>query len=151
MQYHHLKDQINLTVCCNFRSDKKTLCNESVSGKNTRFSSAVPPPIPMSPIVEKMEGLKAIRNRSNSLRLGRLAFYQHLEKVETMRSFWELKHEEMEGGKQQVTGTLTLFPAFTPRYSMWIDKPIFSLHTFLQNIFTTWLDKFSFSVKLNLN
>ncbi|XP_055020991.1 myosin light chain kinase family member 4 isoform X2 [Boleophthalmus pectinirostris] len=56
----------------------------------------------MSPIVEKMEGLKAIRNRSNSLRLGRLAFYRHLEKVETMRCFWELKHVELEGGSQQV-------------------------------------------------
>ncbi|XP_045905545.1 myosin light chain kinase 2, skeletal/cardiac muscle isoform X2 [Micropterus dolomieu] len=84
-------------------SDKKTLCNESVSGmKNEKLpSSAVPPPIPMSPIVEKMEGLKAIRNRSNSLRLGRLAFYRHLEKVETMRCFWELKHVELEGGNQQ--------------------------------------------------
>ncbi|KAI9526543.1 hypothetical protein NQZ68_038627 [Dissostichus eleginoides] len=84
-------------------SDKRTLCNESVSGKkNVQLSSsAVPPPIPMSPIVEKMEGLKAIRNRSNSLRLGRLAFYRHLEKVETMRCFWELKHVELEGGNQQ--------------------------------------------------
>ncbi|KAJ4943186.1 hypothetical protein JOQ06_005691 [Pogonophryne albipinna] len=85
-------------------SDKRTLCNESVSGKkNVQLSSsAVPPPIPMSPIVEKMEGLNAIRNRSNSLRLGRLAFYRHLEKVETMRCFWELKHVELEGGNQQV-------------------------------------------------
>ncbi|XP_029987326.1 myosin light chain kinase 3 isoform X1 [Sphaeramia orbicularis] len=83
-------------------SDKKTLCNES-GRKNGRLSSSVvPPPIPMSPIVEKMEGLKAIRNRSNSLRLGRLAFYRHLEKVETMRCFWELKHVELEGGNQQV-------------------------------------------------
>lgn len=97
----------NSTVCCDSRSDKKTSCNESVSGKkNTRLSSsAVPPPIPMSPIVEKMEGLKSIRNRSNSLRLGRLAFYRHLEKVGTMRSFWELKHEELEGGKQKVKCT----------------------------------------------
>lgn len=93
-------------MCCDFRSDKKTLCKESVPDKkkNVRLlSSAVPPPIPMSPIVEKMEGLKSIRNRSNSLRLGRLAFYRHLEKVGTMRSFWELKHEEMEGGKQRVS------------------------------------------------
>ncbi|XP_044056193.1 myosin light chain kinase 2, skeletal/cardiac muscle isoform X2 [Siniperca chuatsi] len=84
-------------------SDKKTLCNESVSDKkNGKLpSSAVPPPIPMSPIAEKMEGLKAIRNRSNSLRLGRLAFYRHLEKVETMRCFWELKHVEMERRSQQ--------------------------------------------------
>ncbi|XP_063748203.1 myosin light chain kinase 2, skeletal/cardiac muscle isoform X2 [Eleginops maclovinus] len=83
-------------------SDKKTLFNESVSGKkNIKLSSsALPPPIPMSPIVEKMEGLKAIRNRSNSLRLGRLAFYRHLEKVETMRCFWELKHVELEGNQQ---------------------------------------------------
>ncbi|CAJ1061191.1 myosin light chain kinase family member 4 isoform X2 [Xyrichtys novacula] len=84
-------------------SDKKTLSTESVSGKKNGKppTSAVPPPIPMSPIVEKMEGLKAIRNRSNSLRLGRLAFYRHLEKVETMRCFWELKHVELEGGNQQ--------------------------------------------------
>lgn len=84
--------------------NKKTLCSESVAGKkNGQFNCmAKPPPIPMSPIVEKMEGLKAIRNRSNSLRLGRLAFYRHLEKVETMRSFWELKHVELEGGNQQV-------------------------------------------------
>lgn len=63
----------------------------------------------MSPIVEKMEGLKAIRNRSNSLRLGRLAFYRHLEKVETMRCFWELKHVELEGRNQQVTCTAFIF------------------------------------------
>ena len=57
----------------------------------------------MSPIVEKMEGLKSINNRSNGLRLGRLALYCHLEKVETMRCFWELKHVELEGGDQQVS------------------------------------------------
>lgn len=92
-----------------FRSDKRTLCNES-GKKNAKLpSSAVPPPIPMSPIVEKMEGLKAIRNRSNSLRLGRLAFYRHLEKVETMRCFWELKHVELEGRNQQVTCTAFIF------------------------------------------
>ncbi|XP_028259249.1 myosin light chain kinase family member 4 isoform X2 [Parambassis ranga] len=85
-----------------WRSDKKTPCNESGKKNGKLPSSAVPPPIPMSPIVEKMEGLKAIRNRSNSLRLGRLAFYRHLEKVETMRCFWELKHVELEGGNQQV-------------------------------------------------
>ncbi|XP_028300862.1 myosin light chain kinase family member 4 isoform X2 [Gouania willdenowi] len=78
-------------------SEKKTLSNES----GQPLPSSAPPPIPMSPIVEKMEGLKAIRNRSNSLRLGRLAFYRHLEKVETMRSFWELKYVELQGGKQQ--------------------------------------------------
>lgn len=96
-------------ITCHFRPGKKTLCNEPVSTKkNGKLpSSAVPPPIPMSPIVEKMEGLRAIRNRSNSLRLGRLAFYRHLEKVETMRSFWELKHVEMEQGKQQVTCSLS--------------------------------------------
>nr|XP_057929589.1 myosin light chain kinase family member 4 isoform X2 [Doryrhamphus excisus]XP_057929590.1 myosin light chain kinase family member 4 isoform X2 [Doryrhamphus excisus] len=77
-----------------------TLCNESRKNGNMP-TSAVPPPIPMSPIVEKMEGLKAIRNRSNSLRFGRLAFYRHLEKVGTMRCFWELKHMELEGGNQQ--------------------------------------------------
>ncbi|KAM4738617.1 uncharacterized protein mylk4b isoform 2-T2 [Anableps anableps] len=82
-------------------SDKKNPCKESVSGKKNGKTTALPPPIPMSPIVEKMEGLKAIRNRSNSLRLGRLALYRHLEKVETMRSFWELKHVELEGRSRQ--------------------------------------------------
>uniref|UniRef100_A0A8D3E757 Myosin light chain kinase family, member 4b n=1 Tax=Scophthalmus maximus TaxID=52904 RepID=A0A8D3E757_SCOMX len=88
----------------NYRgSDKKTLCSDPASArKNGKLPPlAVPPPMPMSPIVEKMEGLKAIRNRSNSLRLGRLAFYRHLEKVETMRCFWELKHVELEGGNHQ--------------------------------------------------
>lgn len=86
------------------RSDKRNLCKESVYGKKNckTPNTALPPPIPMSPIVEKMEGLKAIRNRSNSLRLDRLAFYRHLEKVETMRSFWELKHVELEGGNWKV-------------------------------------------------
>ncbi|CAL9695482.1 unnamed protein product [Knipowitschia caucasica] len=81
-----------------YQGSEKTLCIDN--RKNGKHFCAVPPPIPMSPIVEKMEGLKAIRNRSNSLRLGRLAFYRHLEKVETMRCFWELKHVELEGGNQ---------------------------------------------------
>lgn len=116
-----LTPRTNSTVCCDSRSDKKTLCSESAPGKkNSRLSSsAVPPPIPMSPIVEKMEGLKSIRNRSNSLRLGRLAFYRHLEKVGTMRSFWELKHEEMEGGKQKVRCTSKWIP---PRSDVWVDR-----------------------------
>lgn len=76
----------------------------------------------MSPIVEKMEGLKAIRNRSNSLRLGRLAFYRHLEKVETMRCFWELKHVELEGGNQQVTCS-----AFIPLTLIILREPSHSL------------------------
>ncbi|XP_061739730.1 myosin light chain kinase family member 4 isoform X2 [Nerophis ophidion] len=85
------------------RSDKKIYCEESGKTNGNMPTSAVPPPIPMSPIVEKMEGLKSIRNRSNSLRFGRLAFYRHLEKVGTMRCFWELKHIELEGGNQQDT------------------------------------------------
>ncbi|XP_054645271.1 myosin light chain kinase family member 4 isoform X2 [Dunckerocampus dactyliophorus] len=84
-----------------YQGSDKTLCNESGKKNGNMPTSAVPPPIPMSPIVEKMEGLKAIRNRSNSLRFGRLAFYRHLEKVGTMRCFWELKHIELEGGNQQ--------------------------------------------------
>ncbi|XP_011472557.1 myosin light chain kinase family member 4 isoform X2 [Oryzias latipes] len=84
-------------------SDKKHLCNKASSSKKNgkaTTTAVIPPPIPMSPIVEKMEGLKTIRNRSNSLRLGRLALYKHLEKVGTMRSFWELKHVELEGENQ---------------------------------------------------
>ncbi|XP_077391022.1 uncharacterized protein mylk4b isoform X2 [Festucalex cinctus] len=89
-------------------SDKKIPCNESVTKNGKTLTSAVPPPIPMSPIVEKMEGLKAIRNRSNSLRFGRLAFYRHLEKVGTMRCFWELKHMELEGKDDKDKGKLNL-------------------------------------------
>ncbi|KAF6734154.1 hypothetical protein FQA47_012693 [Oryzias melastigma] len=97
----------NILVIANVPSyqgpDKKNLCNKASSGKKNGkapTTAGIPPPIPMSPIVEKMEGLKAIRNRGNSLRLGRLALYKHLEKVETMRSFWELKHVELEGENQ---------------------------------------------------
>ncbi|CAG5863137.1 unnamed protein product [Menidia menidia] len=88
-------------------TDKKAPRNESASSKKSGKppTTAVPAPIPMSPIVEKMEGLTSIRNRSNSLRLGRLAFYRHLEKVETMRSFWELKQVELAGKDQQVRST----------------------------------------------
>ncbi|XP_019741598.1 myosin light chain kinase 3 isoform X2 [Hippocampus comes] len=89
-------------------SDTKRTCHESAMKNGKILPSAVPPPIPMSPIVEKMEGLKAIRNRSNSLRFGRLAFYKHLEKVGTMRCFWELKHMELEGKDDKDKGKLNL-------------------------------------------
>lgn len=125
------------------------MCNEPVSGKkNVKLPSAVPPPIPMSPIVEKMEGLKAIRNRSNSLRLGRLAFYRHLEKVETMRSFWELKHVEMEQGKQQVMSTdFILLTHCTPQKNCillltWgiLDKAVHSsFKPSLAKLWNTWV------------
>ena len=67
-----------------------------------RQASDPQPLRPPSPGADKMEGLTVIRNRSNSLRLGRLAFYRHLEKVETMRSFWELKHVELKGDCSEV-------------------------------------------------
>ncbi|XP_061680018.1 myosin light chain kinase family member 4 isoform X2 [Syngnathoides biaculeatus] len=89
-------------------SNKKIPCNESRMKNGKMLTSGVPPPIPMSPIVEKMEGLKAIRNRNNSLRFGRLAFYRHLEKVGTMRCFWELKHIELEGNGDKDKGKLNL-------------------------------------------
>ncbi|XP_057698166.1 myosin light chain kinase 3 isoform X2 [Corythoichthys intestinalis] len=89
-------------------SDKRIPCNGSGMKNGKSLKSAVPPPIPMSPIVEKMEGLKAIRNRSNSLRFGRLAFYRHLEKVGTMRYFWELKHMELEGKDDKDKGKQSL-------------------------------------------
>jgi len=31
------------------------------------------------------------------IHLGKLAFFHYLERVETMRCFWELKHIELEG------------------------------------------------------
>ncbi|XP_077574020.1 myosin light chain kinase family member 4 isoform X2 [Stigmatopora nigra] len=89
-------------------SDKKFPCTGPGMKNGKCVESAVPPPIPMSPIVEKMEGLKAIRNRSNSLRFGRLAFYRHLEKVGTMRCFWELKHIELEGKDDKDKGKQSL-------------------------------------------
>ncbi|XP_077450723.1 myosin light chain kinase 3 isoform X2 [Stigmatopora argus] len=89
-------------------SDKRFPCTGPGMKNGKSLESAVPPPIPMSPIVEKMEGLKAIRNRSNSLRFGRLAFYRHLEKVGTMRCFWELKHIELEGKDDKDKGKESL-------------------------------------------
>ncbi|XP_019904268.2 myosin light chain kinase family member 4 isoform X2 [Esox lucius] len=69
------------------------------------------PPLPHIPAAgDKMEGLKVIRNRGNSLRLGRLEFFRHLEKVETMRSFWELKLVELERGPQQANLKPHLLP-----------------------------------------
>ncbi|XP_046905482.1 myosin light chain kinase family member 4 isoform X2 [Hypomesus transpacificus] len=86
-------------------SDKKPPCVEGRSDLNParkRQASDPQPLRPPSPGADKMEGLTVIRNRSNSLRLGRLAFYRHLEKVETMRSFWELKHVELKGDCSEV-------------------------------------------------
>ncbi|XP_049588349.1 myosin light chain kinase family member 4 isoform X2 [Syngnathus scovelli] len=104
----HLKCRL-LNTCCCCSPDRKIPCHEPAGVKNGKVpTSAVPPPIPMSPIVEKMEGLKAIRNRSNSLRLGRLAFYRHLEKVGTMRCFWELKHMELQGKDDKEKGKVNL-------------------------------------------
>ncbi|KAJ8368880.1 hypothetical protein SKAU_G00089080 [Synaphobranchus kaupii] len=56
------------------------------------------PPAPSS----KVAGLNVIRNRSNSLRHGKLAFFHYLERVETMRCFWELKHVEQQVEFHQV-------------------------------------------------
>lgn len=40
---------------------------------------------------------KVARLRSDSGSLGKLAFFHYLERVVTMRCFWELKHIELEG------------------------------------------------------
>ena len=107
-----LGESCHQNVIFNYRSEKRTLCTETIPGRKNRYiqTSGPPPPpqIPLSPIGEKIQGLRVIRNRSNSLRLGRLALYRHLEKVETMRCFWELKHVELEGGGQQVQCILLL-------------------------------------------
>ncbi|XP_018615868.2 myosin light chain kinase family member 4 [Scleropages formosus] len=44
--------------------------------------------------------LKPICSHSSSLRLGKLDFFRHLERVETMRCFWELKQVHPEGDPQ---------------------------------------------------
>lgn len=94
----------------------------------------------MSPIVEKMEGLKTIRNRSNSLRLGRLALYKHLEKVGTMRSFWELKHVELEG-ENQVVGTVCVLNK---------PHPITANHMVPANDLLLWLHALNTMIFLSL-
>ena len=50
----------------------------------------------------KQARLKVVRQRSDSINLGRLAFFRHLERVETMRCFWELKHIELNGDFEEV-------------------------------------------------
>ena len=56
----------------------------------------------------KVARLKAAHSRSDSQHLTTLVFFQCLERVETMRIFWELKHIEMEGESEQVCGTLAI-------------------------------------------
>lgn len=41
--------------------------------------------------------LKVARLLTDSCNSGKLAFFHYLERVETMRCFWELKHIELEG------------------------------------------------------
>ncbi|XP_043921099.1 myosin light chain kinase family member 4 [Protopterus annectens] len=41
----------------------------------------------------KMKRLQEIKKRSNDVRLGKMAFFHYLERVETMRTFWEEKLE----------------------------------------------------------
>uniref|UniRef100_A0A3B1IXP3 Myosin light chain kinase family member 4 n=1 Tax=Astyanax mexicanus TaxID=7994 RepID=A0A3B1IXP3_ASTMX len=50
-----------------------------------------------SPPCKQARRLKRARQRSDDISLGRLAFFRHLERVETMRCFWELKHIELSG------------------------------------------------------
>ncbi|KAL7875596.1 hypothetical protein AOLI_G00105590 [Acnodon oligacanthus] len=75
-------------------SDKKP-CHE-------RPGSAVTPRAPDSSPPLKQARLKVVRQRSDSINLGRLAFFRHLERVETMRCFWELKHIELTGDFEEV-------------------------------------------------
>lgn len=53
-----------------------------------------------SPGVKRVR-LKAV-HRSQSIILGKLAFFHYLERVETMRCFWELKHIELEGNQVEI-------------------------------------------------
>uniref|UniRef100_A0A8C1XK82 Myosin light chain kinase family, member 4a n=2 Tax=Cyprinus carpio TaxID=7962 RepID=A0A8C1XK82_CYPCA len=49
-----------------------------------------------SPRVKRAR-LKAVHRCPESIVLGKLAFFHYLERVETLRCFWELKHIEFEG------------------------------------------------------
>ncbi len=55
-----------------------------------------------SPGVKQVR-LKAV-HRSQSINLGKLAFFHYLERVETMRCFWEMKHIELEGNQVEIHG-----------------------------------------------
>uniref|UniRef100_UPI00398EEFA1 myosin light chain kinase 2, skeletal/cardiac muscle-like isoform X3 n=1 Tax=Pristiophorus japonicus TaxID=55135 RepID=UPI00398EEFA1 len=48
----------------------------------------------------KVARLKEINKRSNSGRLGKMAFFHYLERVETMRNFWEEKASEPDGNTE---------------------------------------------------
>ncbi|XP_051872923.1 myosin light chain kinase 2, skeletal/cardiac muscle [Pristis pectinata] len=48
----------------------------------------------------KVSRLKEINKRSNSGRLGKMAFFHYLERVETMRNFWEEKTSEPDGNTE---------------------------------------------------
>lgn len=55
---------------------------------------------------DESPGVKQVRlkdvHRSQSIILGKLAFFHYLERVETMRCFWELKHIELEGNQVEI-------------------------------------------------
>ncbi|KAI4878129.1 hypothetical protein NFI96_011070, partial [Prochilodus magdalenae] len=82
-------------------SDKKSCHERPGSPVTPRMKTGVPD---LSPPL-KQARLKAVRQRSDSISLGRLAFFRHLERVETMRCFWELKHIELNQDFQESEGT----------------------------------------------
>ena len=53
-----------------------------------------------------MAKLKSVRQYSDIHGVGKLAFFHYLERVETMRCFWEMKHIELEGDFPEVGITL---------------------------------------------
>ncbi|XP_064789056.1 myosin light chain kinase 3-like [Oncorhynchus masou masou] len=56
------------------------------------------------------ESAPGSRKQNGKVHQTRLPFFRHLEKVETMRSFWELKHVEQEGERQQGSPCPQLLP-----------------------------------------
>ncbi|KAM9427178.1 uncharacterized protein ACWYII_018866 [Salvelinus alpinus] len=59
----------------------------------------------------KVAKLKVGRQHTDSQNnIAKLAFFYYLERVETMRCFWELKHIQLEGGFEEDKPTCPLNP-----------------------------------------
>ncbi|XP_026883036.2 myosin light chain kinase 2, skeletal/cardiac muscle isoform X2 [Electrophorus electricus] len=82
-----------------FSTSCKTSCPErpglaGAQGLNPAATASCEPPL-------QLVGLTGIRQRPDSKGLGSLTFSRHLEKVEAMRCFWELKQTELDADCQR--------------------------------------------------
>lgn len=62
----------------------------------------------------KVPRLKEINKRSNSGRLGKMAFFHYFERVETMRNFWEEKANEPDGNTED--DEVSFIPESKPQF-----------------------------------